>query len=50
MDVQADLSHHWVHMSDGTFSHIVAGIFLEPVMVNDKHSSEKCERENHGPG
>ena len=26
MDVHADLSLYWVHMSEGTFSHVVAYI------------------------
>ena len=28
MDAQADLSHCWVHMSEGTFSQAVANMFF----------------------
>ena len=31
-DVQDDLSHHWLHMSEGTFFHILAHIYLIPLI------------------
>ena len=33
MDVQADLSLCWVHMSEGAFSHIVVHIILTPTVI-----------------
>ena len=36
-DAQTDLNLHWVHMSKGTFSHVVAHMFMRVLPVDVVH-------------